>query len=376
MCRGSADLAYGRKCNYLSAVAVILMMQCRRSHRFDQHLLVRGHAPFETIHIKLLNPVRSCMKKWLIVLCAVIVTCSLLTALLLLKLPSATSDVPAPPTPTPTPTSAPTPTPTATPISTAQPVSQELQQAINQAITFLNQTEHPIGLMMLNVIYRQFGIAEFEDSLQRYDQLYASGNDPLIPIWRRIADYNTSAVQPEDFNAVTDPLDRLTIPALFSDRRSLPDDYVSELTGAVDYGYYCASQPTNDGSIDDGAYLLTHALLATIWLQDNHCNIQLPDGFISDLYQMNAALIGDGSRVNDIQLEAAAFLYEAGQGSLVNSAFVQNVIAAQFTDGGWFADQNARYYTDWHPSVLALMIVLHVAHPVTSYPPMIAPPPN
>ena len=105
------------------------------------------------------------MKKWLIVLFAVIVTCSLLTALLLLKLPSATSDVPELPTPTPTPTSAPTPTPTATPTSTAQPVSQEeLQQAINQAITFLNQTEHPIGLMMLNVIYRQFGIQEFEDS--------------------------------------------------------------------------------------------------------------------------------------------------------------------------------------------------------------------
>ena len=316
------------------------------------------------------------MKKWLIVLCAVIVTCSLVTALLLLKLPSATPDVPELPTPTPTPTSAPTPTPTATPTGTAQPTSQELQQAINQAITFLNQTEHPIGLMMLNVIYRQFGIAEFEDSLQRYDQLYAYSNDPLIPIWRRIADYDTSAVQPEDFNAVTNPLDRLTIPALFSDRRSLPDDYVSEFTDAVDYGYYSASQPTNDGSIDDGAYLLTHALLAIIWLQDNYCSIQLPDGFISDLYQMNAALIGDGSRVDDIQLEAAAFLYEAGQGSLINSAFVQNVIAAQFTDGGWFADQNAPYNTDWHPSVLALMILLHVAYPAASYPPMIASAPS
>jgi hypothetical protein len=306
------------------------------------------------------------MKKSLIVLFVVIATCILLAALILLKLPSAPIDTPGQPTPTPT----------STPTSTTQPVSQELQQAINNAITYLNQTEHPIGLMMLNVIYRQFGIQEFKDTLQRYDQLYASSNDPLIPIWRRIADYDTSAVKPEDFDAVTDPLNRLTIPALFSDRRSLPDDYVDRLTNAVATGFDAVSRSTDAANINDGAYLLTHVLLATIWLQNNNCSLQLPEGFISDLYEMNAALIGDGSQVDDIQLEAAAFLYEAGQGNLVNPNFLQNVIDAQFTDGGWFADQEAPHNTDWHPSVLALMMLLHVAHPATSHPPMLAPPPN
>ena len=306
------------------------------------------------------------MKKSLIVLFVVIATCILLAALILLKLPSAPIDTPG----------LPTPTPTSTPTSTTQPVSQELQQAINHAIIYLNQTEHPIGLMMLNVIYRQFGIQEFKNTLQRYDQLYASSTDPLIPIWRRIADYDTSAVKPEDFDAVTDPLNRLTIPALFSDRKSLPDDYVDQLTNAVATGFDDVSKSTDSANINDGAYLLTHVLLATIWLQNNNCSLQLPEGFTSDLYEMNAALIGDGSQVDDIQLEAAAFLYEAGQGNLVNPNFVQNVIDAQFTDGGWFADQEAPYHTDWHPSVLALMILLHVAHPATSHPPMLAPPPN
>jgi len=300
------------------------------------------------------------MKKSLIVLCVVIVICSLLTVLLLLKLPSAPSDAPALPTP----------------ISTVQPTNQELQQAINHGITYVRQTEHPIGLLMLNVMYRQFGIAEFKDSLQRYDQLYASSTDPLIRIWRRIADYNTSAVQPEDFDSVTDQLNRLTIPALYSDRISLPDDYLSQLTDAMEMGFIYAAQPTNDGSIGSGAYLLTHVLLATIWLQNNNCSLQLPENFTSTLYQMNAALIGDGSRVDDIQLEAAAFLYQAGQGNLVNPAFVQNVIAAQFTDGGWFVAQDAPYETDWHPSVCALMILLHVAYPAASYPPMLAPAPS
>ena len=306
------------------------------------------------------------MKKSLIVLFVVIATCILLAALILLKLPSAPIDTPG----------LPTPTPTSTPTSTTQPVSQELQQAINHAIIYLNQTEHPIGLMMLNVIYRQFGIQEFKDTLQRYDQLYASSTDPLIPIWRRIADYDTSAVKPEDFDAVTDPLNRLTIPALFSDRKSLPDDYVDQLTNAVATGFDDVSKSTDSANINDGAYLLTHVLLATIWLQNNNCSLQLPEGFTSDLYEMNAALIGDGSQVDDIQLEAAAFLCEAGQGNIVNPNFVQNVIDAQFTDGGWFADQEAPYNTDWHPSVLALMMLLHVAHPATSHPPMLAPPPN
>jgi hypothetical protein len=306
------------------------------------------------------------MKKSLIVLFVVIATCILLAALILLKLPSAPIDTPG----------LPTPTPTSTPTSTTQPVSQELQQAINHAITYLNQTEHPIGLMMLNVIYRQFGIQEFKDTLQRYDQLYASSNDPLIPIWRRIADYDTSTVKPEDFDAVTDPLNRLTIPALFSDRKSLPDDYVDRLTNAVATGFDDVSKSTDAANINDGAYLLTHALLANIWLQNNNCSLQLPEGFISSLYEMNAALIGDGSQVDDIQLEAAAFLYEAGQGNLINPNFVQNVMDAQFTDGGWFADQEAPYHTAWHPSVLALMMLLHVAHPATSHPPMLAPPPN
>jgi hypothetical protein len=306
------------------------------------------------------------MKKSLIVLFVVIATCILLAALILLKLPSAPIDTPG----------LPTPTPTSTPTSTTQPVSQELQQAINHAITYLNQTEHPIGLMMLNVIYRQFGIQEFKDTLQRYDQLYASSNDPLIPIWRRIADYDTSAVKPENFDAVTDPLNRLTIPALFSDRKSLSDDYVNRLTNAVETGFNDVSKSTDAANINNGAYLLTHVLLATIWLQNNNCSLQLPEGFISDLYEMNAALIGDGSQVDDIQLEAAAFLYEAGQGNFVNPDFVQNVIDAQFTDGGWFADQEAPLNTDWHPSVLALMMLLHVAHPATSHPPMLAPPPN
>jgi hypothetical protein len=250
-----------------------------------------------------------------------------------------------------------------------------MHQAIKNAITYLKQTQDPTGLLMLNVIYRQFGIVEFNNSLQRYDQLIASNPDPLLRIFRRIADYNNSAVKHEDFNSVSDQLDRLTVPALYSDRRELPDDYPSRLTEAMDSGFIYAEH-----SINSGSYLLTHVLLATIWLQNNQCTIQLPKDFTSTLYQENARLIGDGLQVDDIELEAAAFLYQAGQGNFVNPVFmqifVQNIIAAQFTDGGWSASQDTPSNTSWHPSVLALMILLFVEYPSQSYPPMIAPAPS
>ncbi|MCW3994842.1 MAG: hypothetical protein NWE98_01670 [Candidatus Bathyarchaeota archaeon] len=295
------------------------------------------------------------MKKPLVALCAVAVICGLLAVSFLLKVPSAPSNEPEP-----------------TLLNTAKPSDPAIDQAVKKAITYLQHTDNPVGLLMLNVIYRQFGIAEFNGSLERFDQLLAAKPEPMTRLFRRIADYNNSIVQPEDFNSVTDQLDRLTIPALYADRMPLPSDYIYRLSNAMESGLLYARQSTKNS----GCYLLTHALLATIWLQNNHYNLELPEDFLSSLYQANAALISDGSQVNDIQLEAAAFLYEAGQGNLVNPIFVQNILGAQFSDGGWAVSQEAPSNTDWHPSALALLILLHVQNPYTSLPPMIASTPS
>ena len=313
------------------------------------------------------------MKKSLIVLCVVIIICSLLTISFLLNLPSAPSDggpqTSAQPTAqsTSTPQTTPQQTyPQPTPIDTSQPIDPAMQQAIQNAVTYLQPTDDAVGLLMLNVIYRQFGVAEFSNSLQRYDQILADNPDPRTRVFRRIADYDNSIVQPDDFSAVTDQLDKITYPALYADRRPLPNDYLLQLQAAMDTGFFYAQQ-----SVTSGAYLLTHALMATIFLHDNHSTLQLPENFTSALYEETAMLIGDGSQVDDIELEAAAFLYQAGQGNLVPTVFVQNVLAAQNSDGGW----SVTHGTDnshWHPSVLALMLILHVAYPEPSYPPMLA----
>jgi hypothetical protein len=257
---------------------------------------------------------------------------------------------------TPQPTQLTQPTPAASPKPTSQKTDDKLEVAINHAVTYLEQINEPYALLMLNVIYRQFGIQEFKDALQHYDEILSSCSHSLMKLYRRIADHNNT-VDETDFKAIIEKVDAITIPALYADQRNPPSNYPTVL---IDAKY-------------SGGYMLTHALLATIWLQENNCNISLPDNFIEILYYDTAALTESGLPVTDIALEAAAFLYEAGQGNLVYPDFAENVIATQNPDGGWSLSSGTPSFSNWHPTVLALMILLHVAYPAASYPPMIAP---
>jgi hypothetical protein len=302
------------------------------------------------------------MKKLLVVVCCVIIICSLLAVLLLLR--------PAPPTsqgePKTTPQSSSTPTPQPTlqspspSPSAQQSTNRTLKQAVGNATDYLTQIYNPNALLFINILYRQFGIPEFKDSLQTFDEVSGYQNNPNLRLLRRIANYS-NPVEPADFKAISNQLDALTIPALYCDRFALPDNYLSLLTDALNSG---------------NGYLLTHALLAIIWLHENNCTLQMPDNFEESLYQANAALIGNGSVITDLEVEAAAFLYESGQGTLVNDAFIQRVIATQNYDGGWSESGNTTEGSYWHTSVLGLMILLHTEFPASSYPPMIAPPPD
>ena len=251
------------------------------------------------------------------------------------------------------------PTPTTSPDPTKENTDDKLEVAITNAINYIAQTQESYALLMLNVIYRQFDITEFKDTLQRYDEILSSCPQPPLKVFRRIANYNNT-IDKTDLNAVVDEIDSITVRALYADQWSLPDNYPFVLINAK----------------DSGGYMMTHALLATIWLQENKCNISLPDNFIKTLYYDTAALTETGLPVTDVALEAAAFLYEADQGNLVNPNFAENVVATQNPDGGWSLSSDTPSGSDWHPTVLALMMLLHIAHPAESYPPMLAPAPN
>lgn len=233
----------------------------------------------------------------------------------------------------------------------------DLQLAVENAVDYFEGSSEPYALLWLDVIYRRFGIVEFADALKRYDQLLKEQPEnaqPLYRIFRRIADHD-NLLQTTDLAAVSSEVDLIAVPALYCDQLALPDDYPEMLENAVEFG----------------DYQLTHVMLALIWVQENGCELVLPDGFIEDVYFTNAALINGDNVVTDLELEAAAFLYLSGQGELIDSAFIESVMASQNDDGGWALSSDSRGDSHWHSTILGLLFLLHVEFPSNSYPPVL-----
>jgi len=233
----------------------------------------------------------------------------------------------------------------------------DLELPIKKAIGFLENSNEPHALLWLDVIYRRFGIEEFADSVQRYDQVLNElpGEQLQLRVFRRIVDHD-NPIQQRDLERFFG-LDRLVVPALYCDRFGLSDDYVELLENNVNFG----------------EYELTHILLALVWMRDNGCEVPLSDSSISNLYGANAALINSDHVVEDLELEAAAFLYLAEQGGFVQDFFIEQVIAAQNDDGGWSISGDDQEDSGWHPTVLGLLLLLHVEFPSSSYPPILSP---
>ena len=224
----------------------------------------------------------------------------------------------------------------------------DVRSAIASAIDFLKDTREPHALAFMTILHRRCGIEEFADCGKRYDEVLPDHSDRVLRVFRRIFDAD-NPINPDDWEHVIVPTDRLMISALYCDRLGLPPSYAEALATAVGQGGYAA----------------THALLSWVYIQDNGCKLDLPDGFVEKMYSAVAAIIDeDPTVIHDINLEAAAFLCLARQGARVDRGFVERVVALQNDDGGWGAVDAS----NWHATVLALMILAHVSFPDTGAP--------
>ncbi len=233
----------------------------------------------------------------------------------------------------------------------------DISSSISKALDFYEDETEPDALLMGDVMYRRFGIEALADSLQLYDEILSENQDqaPLMRVFRRIADYN-NVLHDHDLEAVQLDTDLLTVPALYCDRLGFPSDYTERLSIGI----------------SQGGYMLTHALLACIWIQENNCEVPISEDSMEDLYVANAGLINDDDVIRDLELEAAAFLYIAGRGELVKTEFIEKVVAVQNSDGGWSANSNNPSASEWHATALALLVLLHVSHPSSSYSTMLS----
>lgn len=255
--------------------------------------------------------------------------------------------------PTLEPTPEPTPEPTKTdPIPITPQVQKNYSAPVLNAINYFKTSAEPEAMLWLDVMHRRFGINEFTNAMENFDQLLIwSPGKSYVRLFRRMADYDAQ-INSVELERVTNELDLITLPALHCDRLDIPSNYSTLLI---------------DGA-NEGGYKLTHVLLAWIWLQDNGGEIELPEGFIDNMYHANAALINTDDIITDLEMEAAAFLCLAGQSELVDKSFIDQVIATQETDGGW-GGTNKR----WHTTVLGLLFLLHIEFPSDTYPPVLAP---
>lgn len=227
-----------------------------------------------------------------------------------------------------------------------------LRTRIANAVNFLQRVREPHALMFMGLMHRRFGIEEFADCRERYDAVLPDHPDraPVLRVFRRMFDANNPLV-PDDWQHVTIQTDRLLVTALYCDRLGLPPSFAEALGRAVSQGGYAA----------------THALLAWVWVRENGCELAVPDGFVDEMVGAVAAIIDDDpTSVNDIKLEAGAFLCLARRSARVDLGFVRRVIAFQNDDGGWGVPAEGAGNPDessWHSTILALMILLHVRFP-------------
>ncbi len=230
----------------------------------------------------------------------------------------------------------------------------EVKSTVANAIAFLQKTREPHALLFMGLIHRRFGIEQFANALELYDEVLPEHPQraPVLRVFRRMFDAS-NPIRLEDWEHVTIPTDRLLVSALYCDRLGLPESFAEALERAVSQGRYAA----------------THALLAWVWVQENRCHLKLPEGFLEKMYGTVAAIIDeDPTTVNDIKLEAGAFLCLAHQVARVDLGFVRRVVAFRNEDGGWGRPVEGAGKPDessWHSTILALMIILHVRFPPT-----------
>ena len=98
---------------------------------------------------------------------------------------------------------------------------RDLHTATAKAISFLEDRREPYALLWLDVMYRRFGITEFADALQRYDQVLTEQpeDEALLRVFRRIADYD-NPLQIEDLQSVKLPSDILIVPVSYTHLRA------------------------------------------------------------------------------------------------------------------------------------------------------------
>lgn len=229
----------------------------------------------------------------------------------------------------------------------------ESNAAVDEAIGMLTPlTKELSTLLITHYFHRRFDIDAFAEHLALYDATLALGTsrDGYYRVARRIADPE-NIYQPGDWGSIESPVDELTLSALYCGHQPLPADYDVRLTTAR----------------DAGGYELTHVGMALTFLEDNGCAEPLGPSFRADVEMRMASIPDSSDGLDDLEIEAIAFLLQMERGDLVRPQDMQLIVDSRLPSGGW-----PEYATDadssWHATGLALWALLLYECPGLSEP--------
>ena len=239
----------------------------------------------------------------------------------------------------------------------------------------------PGALLTLEPLRIWFDLPLYPDLDQRYRAAIRNGNSPDLPAERKSPDLRIlgrlmfatelyaegrswEQIMPYMFEAFERGemlgINVLNIPALYCDQVPYPTDYMVTLRRGVDMG----------------GYFVTHVALAAMWMRENGCDLPYSQAFFEEMVAVVATIPDGDDQVFDLEIEATALLPYLGHRELVNFAFVKAMLSAQREDGGWSLNSaDTSMSSNWHPSVLALWVILSLEHPTVTQTPMVVQPP-
>jgi hypothetical protein len=115
-----------------------------------------------------------------------------------------------------------------------------------------------------------------------------------------------------------------------------------------------------------GGYGLTHAFLALILLEELGCGDELDESLRDRVAEEVAAISTPEGPVDDLAIEAEAFLGLGGHRDLLEPGFAMKLIGVQTIDGGFAASGNPADEPSWHTGGLALWVLLESRFPAAA----------
>ncbi len=123
-----------------------------------------------------------------------------------------------------------------------------------------------------------------------------------------------------------------------------------------------------DRLAEGGGYQATHAALAVVWLDELVCPTEGSGQRRDELIESIADELAATDAVTDLGVEQSAVLHYIGAGDRVPADWLDRVLAAQRTDGGW-----GERVSTWHMTLLALWTI-QAETQAGNGAPMVAPP--